>query len=104
MTKNSFKFIETPSKSFPDWISTQFASFTVFVAKRKAMFPVFRVAVEPSQESFKNLMIELKSASTALPSNLLSIEATESIRTCLLEQIISRGMFEILHQKVEQQK
>jgi len=68
-----------------------------------AVFPVFSCgSVNPSQESLKNLMIELKSRLDNTPINLLSIEATKSlyVYSYLLAGANNfKGKFEIRPQK-----
>ncbi|CAG8452805.1 10225_t:CDS:2 [Ambispora gerdemannii] len=109
-SKNSFKFtvfIETPSKAFSDWtlgsVCQLYSLSGETVDPTLAVFPVFSCGiVEPSQEAFENLMIELNSRLDNTPINLLSIEATKSI--CVYSYLLAgannfKGMFEIRPQK-----
>jgi hypothetical protein len=94
VSKNNLKFtvfIETSSKAFSDWTFSSVCQLYGLGGETEdptmAVFPVFSCdSVKPSQESFENLMTELKSRLNNTPINLLSIEARNqytSIHTCL---------------------
>ncbi len=110
VSKNNLKFtvfIETPSKAFSDWTFSSVCQLYGLDGETEdptmAVFPVFSCgSVKPSQESFENLMIELKSRLDNTPINLLSIEATKSIYVysyLLAGANNFKGKFEIRPQK-----
>ncbi|CAG8832011.1 25546_t:CDS:2, partial [Gigaspora margarita] len=100
--------IETPSKAFSDWSFPKVCQLYGLDGETEdptmAVFPVFSCgSVKPSQESFENLMTELKSRLENTPINLLSIEATKSIYVysyLLAGANNFKGKFEIRPQKV----
>ena len=110
VSKNNLKFtvfIETPSKAFSDWTFSSVCQLYGLDSETEdltmAVFPVFSCgSVKPSQESFENLMTELKSRLDNTPINLLSIEATKSIYVysyLLAGANNFKGKFEIRPQK-----
>ena len=110
VSKSSVKFtvfIETPSKAFSDWSLSAICQLYSLGGEREdpslAVFPVFSLcSIEPTQDSLKDLMAELKSRLDNTPINLLSTEATKSIYVysyLLAGANNFKGKFEIRPQK-----
>ncbi|CAG8648086.1 3755_t:CDS:2, partial [Ambispora gerdemannii] len=110
ISKNNLKitvFIETPSKAFSDWTLGSVCQLFSLSAETEdptlAVFPLFSCgSIEPSQEVFKNLMLELNSRLDITPINLISIEVTKSIYVysyLLAGANNFKGVFEVRPQK-----
>ncbi|CAG8664335.1 6216_t:CDS:1, partial [Paraglomus brasilianum] len=110
VSKNNLKFtvfIATPSKAFSDWTLGSVCQLFNLSAETEdptlAVFPPFSCGnTEPSQEVFKNLILELTSRLDITPINLISIEATKSIYVysyLLAGANNFKGVFEVRPQK-----